>query len=55
LALGDRENFLSPTEPNPTDSLAQMKIFQQEDAENCNCDGDGNNNNNNDNYCYYYN
>jgi hypothetical protein len=35
LTLGDRLNFLSLTEPNPTEDLVQVKVSQQLGSENC--------------------
>jgi hypothetical protein len=35
LTLGDRINFLSLTEPNPTDSMVKVEVFQHTDAEKC--------------------
>ena len=35
LTLGDRVNFLPQTDPNPTDSLGQVKVSTQRDAERC--------------------
>jgi hypothetical protein len=35
LTLGDRMNFLPKTDPNPTDSLGQVKVSTQRDAERC--------------------
>ena len=35
LTLGDRTNYLSLTESNPTDDLGQVKVSQQLGSENC--------------------
>ena len=35
MTLRDRVNFLPLSEPNPTDSLRQVKVFQQLDAVKC--------------------
>jgi hypothetical protein len=45
LTVGDGLNFLLLTKSNPTDSLGEVQVSKQIDAEKCDYD---NNNNNND-------
>ena len=47
FTLGDRMHFLPLTEPNPTNSLTEVKVSQQIDTKQCDQVSNSNINNNN--------